>query len=239
MNSKLLNIEWTKDPRVIEDVQRFRFKVFVEEFSITFTDNFHDMDIDDFDQVCDHLVVRETTENSIVGTYRLITPAAAKKIGSMYCDSLFDLSPINHLRDQIVEIDRSCIDKQFRNGYTILLLWKEIYKFILNSSHQYIMGCSSISLADGGLLASNVHQQLIAMNRFSNKLKIKSKHHIQLSENLAHNDMSIPAILKGYLNVGASICSEPGVDPLFNTVDYLTILKMTDMNSKYVKRFLR
>jgi putative hemolysin len=239
MNSKLLNIEWTKDPRVIEDVQRFRFKVFVEEFSITFTDNFHDMDIDDFDQVCDHLVVRETTENSIVGTYRLITPAAAKKIGSMYCDSLFDLSPIHHLRDQIVEIDRSCIDKQFRNGYTILLLWKEIYKFILNSSHQYIMGCSSISLADGGLLASNVHQQLIAMNRFSNKLKIKSKHPIQLSENLAHNDMSIPAILKGYLNVGASICSEPGVDPLFNTVDYLTILKMTDMNSKYVKRFLR
>ena len=239
MNSKLLNIEWTKDPRVIEDVQRFRFKVFVEEFSITFTDNFHDMDIDDFDQVCDHLVVRETTENSIVGTYRLITPAAAKKIGSMYCDSLFDLSPINHLRDQIVEIDRSCIDKQFRNGYTILLLWKEIYKFILNSSHQYIMGCSSISLADGGLLASNVHQQLIAMNRFSNKLKIKSKHPIQLSENLAHNYMSIPAILKGYLNVGASICSEPGVDPLFNTVDYLTILKMTDMNSKYVKRFLR
>jgi putative hemolysin len=101
------------------------------------------------------------------------------------------------------------------------------------------MGCSSISLADGGLLASNVHQQLIAMKRFSNKLKIKSKHPNQLSENLAHNDMSIPAILKGYLNVGASICSEPGVDPLFNTVDYLTILKMTDMNSKYVKRFLR
>jgi putative hemolysin len=239
MNSKLLHIEWTKDLKSIEEVQRFRFKIFQDEFSIVFPDANQDIDIDVFDHVCDHLIVRQSIDHRIVGTYRLITPEAAKKIGSMYCDSLFDLNPINDLRESIIEIDRSCIDKQFRNGYTILLLWKEIYKFIKNSNYQYIMGCSSISLADGGLLASNVHQQLIAMNRFSNKLKIKSKHPIQLSENLAHNDMSIPAILKGYLNVGASICSEPGVDPLFNTVDYLTILKMTDMNSKYVKRFLR
>ena len=101
------------------------------------------------------------------------------------------------------------------------------------------MGCSSISLADGGVSASGVHHQLVAMNRFSNKIKINAKHPIQLPKNLVENEMSIPAILKGYLNVGASICSEPGIDPLFNTVDYLTILKMTDMNPKYVKRFLR
>jgi hypothetical protein len=69
---------------------------------------------------------------------------------------------------------------------------------------------------------------------------------IQLTENFGGeklifiNAANLPKVnLKGYLNVGASICSEPGVDPLFNTVDYLTILKMTDMNSKYVKRFLR
>ena len=104
MNSKLLHIEWTRDPKTIEDVQRFRFKIFQGEFSILFPENSQDMDVDDFDHVCDHLIVRESSGNQIVGTYRLITPAAAKEIGSMYCDSLFDLTPINHLRDSTVEI---------------------------------------------------------------------------------------------------------------------------------------
>ena len=239
MNSKLLHIEWTKDPKTIEDVQRFRFKIFQDEFSILFPDNSREMDIDEFDHVCDHLIVRESSGNQIVGTYRLITPDAAKKIGSMYCDSLFDLSPINHLRDSTVEIDRSCIDKNFRNGYTILLLWKEIYKFIHHSNHVYIMGCSSISMTDGGLLASKVHQKLIEMNRISDEINIKAKYPVALSSPAIHNDVSIPAILKGYLNVGASVCSEPSIDPLFNTADYLTILKMSDMKPKYVKRFLR
>jgi len=239
MDSKLLHIEWTRDPQTIEDVQRFRHKIFQGEFSIVFPDNSRGMDVDEFDHVCDHLVVREMSGNQIVGTYRLITPDAAKKIGSMYCDSLFDLTPVNHLRDSIVEIDRSCIDKDFRNGYTILLLWKEIYKFIKNSNHQYIMGCSSISMSDGGLLASKVNQQLIEMNRISDQIKIKAKYPVKLSFPTVHNDVSIPAILKGYLNVGATICSEPGIDPLFSTADYLTILKMSDMNPKYVKRFLR
>ena len=239
MNSKLLHIEWTKDLKTIEEVQRFRFKIFKDEFSTVFPDANQDMDTDEFDHVCDHLIVRQSIDHRIVGTYRLITPKAAQKIGSMYCDSLFDLSPINDLRESIIEIDRSCIDKQFRNGYTILLLWTEIYKFVKHSNYQYIMGCSSISLSDGGLLASKVHQQLIEMNRISDKVKIKAKHPVQLLNSSTCDDVSIPAILKGYLNVGASICSEPGIDPLFNTADYLTILKMTDMNPKYIKRFLR
>ena len=101
------------------------------------------------------------------------------------------------------------------------------------------MGCSSISMTDGGLLASKVHQKLIEMNRISDQINIKAKHPVELSSPAIHDDVSIPAILKGYLNVGASVCSEPGIDPLFNTADYLTILNMSDMNPKYVKRFLR
>jgi len=47
-----------------------------------------------------------------------------------------------------------------------------------------------------------------------------------------------PPLIKGYLKLGAKICSAPAWDPDFNTADLLTMLRLSEMNPRYAKHFL-
>ena len=51
-------------------------------------------------------------------------------------------------------------------------------------------------------------------------------------------DVEPPALLKGYLRIGAKVCGDPAWDPDFNTADFLTMLFLKDINSRYAKHFL-
>ena len=239
MRSEALRVCWAGGREDIERVQRFRFKIFTEEYIPHFPQAHLGLDEDVFDHVCDHILIIENTTNQIVGSYRLIPPKAAQKVGSMYCDLLFDLQPLQSIRHNIVEMDRSCIDKRYRNGSTILYMWKMIFQYMKLHGYEYIIGCSSLSIQDGGHAAVALHQRLRALNHFSSQYAIKAKTPIDLNMSTATGLVSIPPILKGYLNVGAKVCSEPAFDQLFNTADYLTIMKLSDMKSNYVKRFSR
>ena len=57
--------------------------------------------IDDYDAVCDHLLVIAHSlpeDDWVVGTYRLLSPARARMIGRVYAENEFDLGRLNHLR---------------------------------------------------------------------------------------------------------------------------------------------
>nr|WP_255521116.1 GNAT family N-acetyltransferase [Chromobacterium sp. ASV5] len=41
----------------------------------------------------------------------------------MYSEHEFDLGRLAHLRDQLIEVGRSCVHRDFRSGAVIALLW--------------------------------------------------------------------------------------------------------------------
>ena len=49
-------------------------------------------DIDLFDDYCEHLLVRDAASGEVIGTYRVLTPAQARRVGSTYSDTEFDLT---------------------------------------------------------------------------------------------------------------------------------------------------
>ena len=234
-----LQVCWASNAEDIKRVQRFRFKVFSEDYTPQFPQAHLGLDQDVFDPICDHLLIFESATQEIVGCYRIIPPSAAQEIGSMYCDSLFDLTPLQAIRGKMVEMDRSCIAKNYRNGSIILLMWKLIFNYLKQHDYEYIIGCSSMSIEDGGHAAVALYQQLIEAQHFSADYIIHANTPIDLDISPAKGKVSIPPILKGYLNVGAKVCSEPAFDPLFNTADFLTILKVCEMKPKYAQRFSR
>ena len=61
-----------------------------------FLEDGHGSDTDRFDTCCDHLVVVDTGENRVVGTYRLINSDAAQAVGSWYSETEFDLLQLLH-----------------------------------------------------------------------------------------------------------------------------------------------
>ena len=56
----------------IKEVQRLRYKVFIEAMGLSALTNPDGLDKDEFDEHCDHLIVRDTKTLKVVGTYRIL-----------------------------------------------------------------------------------------------------------------------------------------------------------------------
>ena len=70
------------DDSEIREAQRLRYKIFVEEMGARLSSVLPGHDIDLYDPYCDHLLVRELASGEVVGTYRILPPDAAKRVGS-------------------------------------------------------------------------------------------------------------------------------------------------------------
>lgn len=106
----------------VREAQRLRYKVFVEELGAHVKTRIASHDIDHFDPFCDHLIVRESHADRIVGTYRILSPQAARRVGGYYSENEFCLTRLQHLRGRMVEVGRSCIHPDYRSGAVITLL---------------------------------------------------------------------------------------------------------------------
>ncbi len=49
-----------------------------------------------------------------------------------------------------MEIDRTCIHPEFRNGVGIGMLWAGLAQFVEQHQIDYLFGCVSVSMRDGG-----------------------------------------------------------------------------------------
>ena len=91
----------------------------------------HDgLDHDIFDRYCEHLLVRDSDSSKVIGTYRILSPVQANNIGSYYSETEFDLTRLLHLRSEMVEVGRSCVHYDHRDGATITRLWSGLADYM-------------------------------------------------------------------------------------------------------------
>src|SRR5690606_5155276 len=93
-----LELAIVKTSKELEAVQRLRYSIFSQEMSAAFPGCSEGIDADRYDPWCEHLMVRESSTGRIVGTYRLLTPVNAERLGGFYSESEFDLSPLSDKR---------------------------------------------------------------------------------------------------------------------------------------------
>jgi len=199
-------------------------------------------DIDVFDPFCEHLLVRarhaDGEPGPVIGTYRVLTPANAKRVGGLYSDLEFDLTRLRPLRAKMVELGRSCVHPDWRSGGVILALWAALAEFMHRNALDTMVGCASVSMRDGGHVAASLWEQL----RHSHLADI----HWQVTPRLAlpveelQHDLNVeaPALIKGYLRCGAKVLGAPAWDPDFNTADLPMLLRIEDLPARYRKHFL-
>lgn len=221
----------------IEEAQRLRYQVFFEELGARAKSKRSLLDVDEYDADCKHLIVREHATQQVVGCYRIMRPDIAAKRGSYYADSEFDLSRLHHLRGSMVEVGRACIHPDYRTGSVIMLLWSGIAKFMLENSYEHLIGCASVSLADGGANALSIHAK--ASNDWLSppEYRVFPRHAFPL-RGQASFDPQIPPLIKGYTRLGAWIGGDPAWDPDFNTADFFVLLSLSRMPKKYLRHFM-
>ncbi|AHI00825.1 GNAT family N-acetyltransferase [Kutzneria viridogrisea] len=224
-----------RDNAEVRAAQQLRYQVFAEEMGATLHSPVPGLDVDEFDELCDHLVVREDNSGQIVGTYRMLPPENASR--GLYSQTEFDLSALEPLRGSLVETGRSCVHPDHRSGGVVSLVWAGIARYMLLSGHKWLAGCASVPLADGGQYAAGVWSLVSAKHMAPPEYRVSPLNPWDV-DSVAPQRAVIPPLLRGYLRLGAWVCGRPAHDPDFGVADLFVLLSLDRVDQRYLKFFL-
>ncbi|MFD3694966.1 GNAT family N-acetyltransferase [Streptomyces sp. NPDC058646] len=232
-------VRLARDEDEVRAAQRLRHQVFAGELGARLLDGPEPgLDADAFDAYCDHLLVIEEETGQVVGTYRLLPPERAAVAGRLYSEGEFDLSALAPIRPDLVEVGRSCVHPDHRNGAVIALIWAGLARYMDRSGHNWLAGCCSIPLADGGVLAAATRETALARARAPQEYRV-TPHLPWNPEGIPFPARTeLPPLLRGYLRLGAWVCGEPALDARFGCADLYVLLSLRRTNPRYLKHFL-
>ncbi|MBC7787277.1 MAG: GNAT family N-acetyltransferase [Methylophilaceae bacterium] len=235
---KILSVSLARSASEIAEAQRLRYKVFCEEMGAG-SINAIGLDIDGFDQFCDHLLVRDVETQQVIGTYRILSPKMSNEAGGYYSAGEFDISRLDHLLCSTVEVGRACVHQDYRSGGTITMLWTGLAKYMLTHNYEYMIGCASVPMADGGHAAATLYHVLKDEYLSPQEYRVFAHNPLPIESLNRNLQVTCPPLIKGYLRLGAYICGAPAWDPYFNTADMLVMLPLSRINPRYAAHFLK
>ncbi len=240
-----LDVSWARHEDDVREAQALRYQVFVEEMGARLAPpqgTPAGLDVDTFDAFCEHLLVRvqeaDGQTGAVIGTYRVLTPAAAKRAGGLYSDTEFDLTRLRDQRNRMVELGRSCVHADHRSGGAIMALWGALAEFMQRNQLDTMIGCASVSMRDGGHFAASLWKKLEQSHLAPIDRQVRPRLPLPVEE-LRH-DLSVeaPPLIKGYLRCGAKVLGAPAWDPDFNTADLPLMMRLDELPARYRRHFM-
>lgn len=245
-----LVVRLARDDEEIHAAQSLRYRIFYEEMGAKPTSAMvaRHIDFDDFDSVCDHLLVLDPTRGdgpeAVVGTYRLIRRSVGESFGRFYSAGEYELDNLLANAGQFMELGRSCVDVSYRTGSAMRALWGGIAEYVWEHKVEMMFGCASLPGTDPDRLAeqlSYLHHyhpapphlcpralsdRYVPMNRLP-------KDRLDPRRVLA----SLPPLIKGYLRLGGFVGDGAVIDHQFNTTDVCVMVKTDLITDRYVKHY--
>lgn len=206
------------------------------------------IDVDAFDFFCDHLIIINKKTSEMIGTYRLNCSQFSE---NFYSTQEFDTSRILAQPGGKIELGRACIHKDFRNGFTISLLWRGIAEYMTATNSQILFGCASVkttSPREAALMYRHFTEEgrmnpdyfappTLAYRMPELDLWIRYFKGPLTDAEKAEVKKLLPPLCRAYLRVGAFVGGEPAWDTEFKCIDFLTILHREDLNRILWKKY--
>lgn len=238
-----LTVGWARHLDEVREAQRLRYSVFSGEMGATLPNTVRGHDIDLFDDFCEHLLVRDVASQAVIGTYRVLTPTQARRVGSTYSDTEFDLTRLRHVRERMLELGRSCVHRDHRQGGVIMALWGALGEFMVRNDLDTTIGCASIPMNAPGVVgaghaAASIWRQVREKHLASIEFQVRPRVPLPVERLDDSLDVEPPALIKGYLRLGAKVLGPPAWDPHFNAADLPLMMRLADLPARYRKHFL-
>jgi len=236
----------------IDAAQALRYRVFYGEMDAIPSPETtaRQRDFDAFDPVCDHLLVisreRDDLPGGVVGTYRLLRRSIARRHRGFYSADEYDISPLLDIHGEIMELGRSCVDREHRNRPTMQLLWQAIAAYVYAYDIRVMFGCASLPGADPDAVSvalSYLYHHHLAPSELrvralaSRRVDMATVPPSRIDARAAMK--SLPPLIKGYLRLGGFVGDGAVVDPQFNTTDVCVIVKTELVTGKYFRHYER
>ena len=248
-----LDVRLAVSQEEIAAAQALRYQIFYDEMGAQPTPAMARVrrDIDDYDAICDHLLVVDHGADGrphVVGTYRLLRQTTAQAHRGFYSAGEYDLSQLiaqSAFDGQLLELGRSCVAPAYRNNATITLLWRGIASYLQTHGIGHMFGCASLHGADPLLHTAELsylyHHHLAPPELRARALP---ENHVPMNRlpaamiDTRAAARALPPLIKGYLRVGAMVGDGGFVDSQFNTVDVFVVMPVARITSRYSARFV-
>jgi putative hemolysin len=217
--------------------QALRYDVFARESGATLHNTIDGIDHDHFDPYCRHVLVRDIDSGRVAASTRILTSEQLPFTGGFYAATEFDLTHILSIPGRFMEIGRTCVHADYRNGTAIAMLWMGISRFLESRGYDYLIGCASIDLHDGGMQAQAVMQRLRQRHMLPEGSRVKPLLPYPPRPVDASLAPVMPPLLKAYLRLGAVIGGEAYWDQDFNVADVFVLLGVNRLDARYARHF--
>ncbi|MEO0499012.1 MAG: GNAT family N-acyltransferase [Pseudomonadota bacterium] len=249
-----LAVRFAETPADIEAAQRLRYDIFVREMGarVDPAGAARGLDIDPYDDQCDHLLVEDTGvldadgNAALVGTYRLLRGEIAGD--RFYSAGEFDIAPVLKTArandGDVLELGRSCVAKDYRTTATIQHLWRGIGAYLARHGIVQMIGCASFPGSDPAehrAALSWLHHNHLAEPGIRARVLEAARADVELMSP-GEYDMkavrrTLPPLIKAYLRVGAKVGEGAFIDRDFNTVDVFMVMPVSGIARRYAARF--
>lgn len=239
---KSLDFRLASSTSEIIECQKLRYQIFAEECGANIFSNGENIDKDKFDDICEHLYVRDVNTNQIVAYTRILDSEVALNNFGFYSQTEFIISDVLNLPGKKLEIGRTCVHSEYRRGSAIITLWLGLVNIMNQRNYEYLFGCASIPLDKDIANIRNIYkcsEKNSLVEPHINVFPINVLPDSNLQDDLLNVNIKkiLPPLLKAYLNLGGKICGKPALDKDFNVADLFILLKKSNIQQRYIRKF--
>ncbi len=203
-----------------------------------------ELDVDDFDTICQHVLIENLETNKLICCYRILNFENGKNISSSYSAQFYDLKSIESYSKPMIEVGRFCIDPEVNDPSVVLTAWAALAQIVAQNRTELLFGCSSFEGIDKRKYVDSfalLRERYIAPVHW--RPRIKSAKVFCYSKDLKCKVdkkkalINMPPLLKTYLSMGAWVSDHAVVDLNMKTLHLFTGMEISKI-PKSRKQFL-
>ena len=206
--------------------------------------NKFELDIDDFDTVCQHVLIENLETEKLICCYRILKFDNGENISSSYSSKFYDLKALESYTEPMIEIGRFCIDSEVNDPSVVLTAWAALAQIVDQNQTELLFGCSSFEGIEKEKYLDSfalLRDRYMAPDHW--RPKIKAAQVFYYSKDLIYKVdkkkalLNMPPLLKTYLSMGAWVSDHAVVDLNMKTLHLFTGMEISKI-PKSRKNFL-
>ena len=206
--------------------------------------NKFELDVDDFDTVCQHVLIENLETERLICCYRILKFDNGENISSSYSSKFYDLKALESYTEPMIEIGRFCIDSELNDPSVVLTAWAALAQIVDQNQTELLFGCSSFEGIEKEKYLDSfalLRDRYMAPDHW--RPKIKAAQVFYYSKDLIYKVdkkkalLNMPPLLKTYLSMGAWVSDHAVVDLNMKTLHLFTGMEISKI-PKSRKNFL-